>query len=77
MPTISQEKSNYSDVFTQFIEALYEEFDFDLAFKLAKQVKDEADKDLILKPFAGRIHEEAIVLLYQTKCKIYRTINVQ
>jgi hypothetical protein len=47
--------NNYSDVFTQFVEALYEDFDFDLAFKLAKQLKDEAEKDLILKAFAGRI----------------------
>ncbi len=35
LATIMQEKHNYSDAFTQFVEAVFEEFDFDAALELA------------------------------------------
>lgn len=36
LPIVLAEKDNYSDSFTQFIEALYEDYDFDLAQSLVK-----------------------------------------
>jgi hypothetical protein len=42
LPIIVQEKEIYSDSFTQFTEALFEEFDFDLAIELADKMADEA-----------------------------------
>ena len=55
LPTILQEKDNYSDSFTQFVEALYESFDFDKAASLVKEIAKEAEDDLLLKPFAQDI----------------------
>lgn len=38
LPIILEEKSAYSDAFTQFTEALFEEFDFDEAIRLAEEI---------------------------------------
>jgi hypothetical protein len=38
LPIVIQEKAKYSDGFTQFLEALYEEFDFGKSLALAKEI---------------------------------------
>ena len=54
-PITSQEKGKYSDPFTQFIDALYEDFDFVKAKSLIKEIAAAAQEDLLLKPFASQI----------------------
>jgi len=55
LPIILQEKDNYSDSFTAFVEALYENFDFEKAAKFVNSLAKEAEDDLLLKPFASEI----------------------
>jgi translation initiation factor 3 subunit E len=38
LPVVIQEKSKYSDLYTQFIEALYDRFDFNEALTIAKSL---------------------------------------
>lgn len=42
LPVILREKCEYSDSFTQYTEALLEEFDFEEAIRLADQMHEEA-----------------------------------
>jgi len=49
------EKSKYSDAFTQFVEALYERFDFTAALALAKDIGKAASDDLLLKGHAAEL----------------------
>lgn len=55
LPIVLSEKDNYSDSFTQFIEALYEDYDFERAQGLVKQMVAEAQGDLLLKNYANEI----------------------
>ena len=52
---ILREKDTYSDSFTQFTEALFEEFDFEEAISLADQMKAQAEQDILLAPHASEI----------------------
>lgn len=77
LPVLQQEKSKYSDVFTQFIEALYDQFDFPAALALAKELGKAAQEDLLLKGFAADLQAEAILLVFQVKAKLYRTVDIK
>lgn len=57
LPLIQQEKESYSDSFTQYIEALFEEFDFEKAQKLSKEIGKEASQDLLLAPLAEELEK--------------------
>jgi hypothetical protein len=57
LPVIIQEKSKYSDVFTRFIEALYEQFDFPAALALVKEIGQAAQEDLLLKNHAAELQQ--------------------
>ena len=72
-----QEKNKYSDVYTQFVETLYEKFDFTAALSLAKELGKVASEDLILKSHASDIQAQAVLLVYQVKSRIYRTVNLK
>jgi hypothetical protein len=74
---VQQEKSTYSDVYTQFVEALYESFDFPLALKLAKDLGRAASEDLLLKNHAQEIQAQATVLVFQVKSKLYKQVNLK
>ena len=39
LPIILEEKDNYKDCFTEFIEALFNEFDFEKAYEKAAEMK--------------------------------------
>lgn len=77
LSVVQQEKASYSDSFTQFVEALYEEFDFDKAFELIPKMKSEAESDILLRNHSAEIQRQAYILLFETKCKIYKTINLE
>ncbi len=52
LPVAMQEKSKYSDLYTQFIETLYDQFDFNASLEIAKQLGKAASEDLLLKNHA-------------------------
>jgi len=55
LPVVMQEKSKYSDLYTQFIEALYDRFDFAEALNIAKSLGKAAQEDLLLKNHAAEL----------------------
>ncbi len=77
LPIVLQEKSKYSDLYTTFIEALYDRFDFAEALSLAKQLGKAASEDLLLKNHAAELQAQAVILVYQVKSRIYRAINIK
>ncbi|CDW72405.1 UNKNOWN [Stylonychia lemnae] len=76
LPIILQEKDQYSDVFTEFIEALYEDFDFDRAQSLVQKIAEEAQNDLLLKNFATQLQNQAGLLVYEVKSQIYKSVDL-
>lgn len=76
LPVAQQEKSRYSDVYTQFVERLYDSFDFVSALALAKELGKAAQDDLLLKAHAAEIQTQAVMLVFQVKARIYRTVNI-
>ena len=77
LPIIIQEKDNYSDVFTQYLEALYEDYDFERAQKLVKEMFAAAQDDILLKQYAGDLQLHAGLLIHEVKCQIYKTVDVR
>lgn len=77
LPVVQQEKSKYSDVFTRFVEALYDQFDFAQALVLAKELGKAASEDLLLKNHAADIQAQAAILVFQVKSKLYKTVDLR
>ena len=76
-PITQQERNRYSDPFTQFIDALYEDFDFKKAQELIKEISAVAEDDLLLKPFASQIQLQATILLQLVQSQIYKTVDIR
>jgi hypothetical protein len=55
LPIVIQEKSKYSDVSTIFLQTLFEQFDFQAALGLAKDLGKAANDDMFLKGFSNEI----------------------
>jgi len=64
------EKPAYSDVFTQFTEALLEDFDFEEALNLAGQIGEQAANDVLLKSHAGEIKRQAYLYIFEVQCRL-------
>ena len=73
LPIIVQEKDVYSDSFTQFTEALFNEFDFDLAIELADKMADEACQDILLKPHATEIRKQALLYIFEVQARLNKS----
>lgn len=67
-----REKDAYSDSFTQFTEALFEEFDFQQAIALADQMKTEASQDILLRPHASEIRRQALLYVFEVQARLTR-----
>jgi len=65
------EEEVYSDAFTKFTVALLEEFDFKRAIKLANDILDEAQNDLLLKPHATELRKQALLYVFEVKSRLY------
>jgi len=50
-----KKRASILTVSLQFIEGLYEDFDFDASIKLAKEMGKAASEDILLKPYATEI----------------------
>jgi len=75
LPIILSEKSQYSDSFTQFVEALFEDFDFDKALELADKMANEAENDLLLKPHCNEIRRQACLYVFEVQSRLYKSGN--
>ena len=69
---ILREKEAYSDSFTQFTEALFEDFAFEDAIALADQMKQEASEDILLRPHASEIRRQALLYVFEVQARLTR-----
>merc|ERR1712160_96106 len=67
------EKDNYSDSFTQFTETLFEEFDFEGAIELAEKLAKDAENDILLRPHAAELRRQALLYVFETETRLYKT----
>ena len=72
LPLILREKDTYSDSFTLFTEALFEDFDFDEAIRLADQIKIDASQDILLRPHASEIRRQALLYVFEVQARLTR-----
>ena len=72
LPVILREKETYSDSFTQFTEALFEDFEFEDAIRLADQMKAEASQDILLRPHAREIRRQALLYVFEVQARLTR-----
>lgn len=70
-----REKSVYSDSFTQFTEALFEDFDFDRACELANALAKEAEEDILLRPHAKELRRAALLYVFEVQSRLYKQGN--
>ena len=68
--------AGHSDVFCLFLKAIYEDYDLDLALSLVEQMGEESNNDILLKTYAFDIKKQAYLLIFQIKCKLFRSIAV-
>ena len=67
--------TNKSDVCSQFLQAIYVDYDLDKAIQLVPKIHETASSDLFLKGFAAEIKKQALLLVFQTKCKLFRSVG--
>ncbi len=70
LPIIQSEKAVYSDSFTQFTEALFEDFDFDKACELADAMVKEAENDILLRPHAKELRRSALLYVFEVQSRL-------
>jgi len=75
LPIILSEKSVYSDSFTQFTEALFEDFDFERAIKLANALANEAETDILLRPHAKELRRSALLYVFEVQSRLFKQGN--
>ena len=63
----------YSDPITQFVEALFDRFDFDEAQRKLKESQEIIRNDFFMQIHADKFMQEARLLI----CEVYCTINVR
>ena len=56
---------------------MFEDFDFDKALQLSKDLGKAASQDLLLANLASDIERDAAFLVYEVKCKIHRSISMK
>lgn len=64
------------DVYSEFLQAVYDEFDLDKAIKLVEQMGKQSEDDFLLKGYTFDIKKQAYILIFQAKCKLYKTVDV-
>jgi len=74
---IKQETYQYSDPITEFITALYVDFDFELAQKKLVQVETVLKSDFFLASLADEFVECARHLISESYCRIHQVIDIK
>jgi len=73
---IQQESYNYRDPLTQFVEALYINFDFDGAQKTLRECEKVMEYDFFLEGILELFFNNARHLIFETYCKIHQRIDL-
>jgi len=67
----------YSDPFTQFIENLYLNFDFESAAENIREIGEVISGDVLLLNLRERIIESCQFLYFKVYCKIYESVKIE
>ena len=66
----------YSDPITEFLESLYNQFDFDEAQQKLKECQDLVKSDFFLQIYAEKFMHEARVMICEMYCTINRRVDL-
>ncbi len=72
-----EEQETCSNTLTQFVQALYNDFDFDKALVLAKQVGGECKKDVFLSKFANELQRSAQFLVFDIQGRLNSHVDLK
>jgi len=64
------------DAFSSFLQALFEDYDIERAMSLVEDIAAQANDDFLLKNYVFDIKKQAYLLIFQTKCKLFRVVEV-
>jgi translation initiation factor 3 subunit E len=68
-------QSGGQDAFSSFLKAIYEDYDMDKALSLVEDMAKQAGDDFLLKNYIFDIKKQAYLLVFQTKCKVFRSVQ--
>ena len=74
---IRQEGYEYNDPITEFIKALYVDFDFEEAQKKLREAEEVLKGDFFLSAAADAFVEAARHLISESYCKIHQRIDIK
>ena len=80
LPLALQDLSNSDcqpDVFCQLLKAIYEDYDLDKAIGLVEEMGKQSGDDFLLQNYTFDIKKQAYILIFQSKCKLYRTVDIE
>jgi len=69
-------KYQYSDCFTEFMESLWEQFDFRGAQMKLKQCCETIEKDYFLSAFKDKFMQQSRLLVCEVYCQLNRTVEL-
>jgi len=65
------------NAFSSFLKAIYEDYDLEKAIELVEKMAAQANDDFLLRNYVFDIKKQAYLLIFQTKCKLFRTIDIK
>lgn len=73
---VEEEATQYSDPVTEFLVALYREFDFELAREKLAQCEGLLANDFFLNFSKDDFFERARALIFETTCRIHKNVDI-
>ncbi|KAJ1551387.1 Eukaryotic translation initiation factor 3 subunit E [Nowakowskiella sp. JEL0078] len=73
---VQQESHTYRDPITEFVEALYVNFDFEEAQKKQRECEDVLLNDFFLVATRDEFIENARLMIFETYCRIHQVIDI-
>lgn len=73
---IQQEKYQYSDPITEFVECLYVHFDFDGAQKKLRECETVIENDFFLTACLDDFRDNARLAIFETFCRIHECVSI-
>ena len=74
---IEQEKYQYSDVVTEFLECLYVHYDFDGAQEKLEECHDLLENDYFLAGYKEDFVANARLAIFETYCRLHKCIDIK
>lgn len=73
---INRKYVKYTDPFTEFIELLEVEYNFEEATNKIQECRKAIKEDIFLRPYEERIVEGLNFLYFKRVCKVYDTVSL-